>query len=70
LEYDYEIFTRIYGHTNFEQEFVIVLQKKTATANQNTLSNKYFVLIGPFFEYEYTQIILMSVMTERQGISE
>ena len=28
LEYDYEIFTRIYDHTNFEQEFVIVLQKK------------------------------------------
>jgi hypothetical protein len=35
LEYDYEIFTRIYGHTNFEQEFVIVLQKNSNNQSEH-----------------------------------
>jgi hypothetical protein len=32
-----------FGHKTFEREFVVILEEKKPT---NTLSNKYFVLIG------------------------
>ena len=43
-----------------DHEFVLVLE--TRTANQNTVSNKYFVLIGQFWSRS-TKLLLESFMT-------
>ena len=39
-----------YGHVAFKNEFVLVhFAFENKTANRNTMSNKYFVLIGQFW---------------------
>lgn len=41
----FKIYTKTYGHTTFEQEFVLTLK---IIANQNTVSNKFFVATRQF----------------------
>jgi len=54
------------GHRkSFEYKFVLVLNVKLA--NQNTVSIKYFVLIGQFWSVN-AKVILESFMTIKPGL--
>ena len=61
---NYEMFPK---HTIFEHEFVLVLEKKKNPANQNTVLNTHFVLIGQIWSTSL-KIILGFFLTVRLDI--